>query len=87
MALGADRWAIRRMVMREGLKVTGVGMAIGLLGTVMLSRVLASMVFGISALDPRVMAAAAVFMATVAALAAYLPARRATVVEPSSVLQ
>jgi ABC-type antimicrobial peptide transport system permease subunit len=87
MALGADRWAIRRMVMREGLRVTGVGMAIGLLGAVMLSRVLASMVFGISALDPRVMAAAAVFMATVAALAAYLPARRATVVEPSSVLQ
>ena len=67
--------------------VTGVGMAIGLLGAVTLSRVLASMVFGISALDPRVMAAAAVFMATVAALAAYLPARRATVVEPSSVLQ
>ena len=73
--------------MREGLMVTGVGMAIGLLGAVTLSRVLASMVFGISALDPRVMAAAAVFMATVAALAAYLPARRATVVEPSSVLQ
>ena len=87
MALGADRWSIRRMVMREGLVVTGVGMAIGLLGAMMLSRVLVSMVFGISALDPRVMAAAALFMATVAGLAAYLPAHRATVVEPSSVLQ
>lgn len=73
--------------MREGLVVTGVGMAIGLLGAMMLSRVLVSMVFGISALDPRVMAAAALFMATVAGLAAYLPAHRATVVEPSSVLQ
>jgi putative ABC transport system permease protein len=87
MALGADRGAIRRMVMREGLLVTGLGIAIGLLGAVTLSRLLASMVFGISALDPRVMAGAAVFMAVVAGFAAYLPARRATVVEPSSVLQ
>jgi predicted permease len=87
MALGADRWSIRRMVMREGLIVTGLGMAIGLLGAVMLSRVLASMVFGISALDGRVMSAAGAFMVLVAVLAAYLPARRATVVEPSSVLQ
>jgi hypothetical protein len=49
--------------------------------------VLASLVFGISALDPRVLAGAAAFMALVAAPAAYLPAHRATSVEPSSVLQ
>jgi ABC-type antimicrobial peptide transport system permease subunit len=87
MALGADRGSIRRMVMREGLMVTAIGTVIGLLGAVMLSRVLASMVFGVSALDPRVMGGAAAFLAVVAGVAAYLPARRATVVDPSSVLQ
>jgi ABC-type antimicrobial peptide transport system permease subunit len=67
--------------------VTAIGVTIGVLGAVALSRVLASLVFGVSALDPRVLAGAAVFMTVVAALAAYLPAHRATSVEPSSVLQ
>ena len=87
MALGANGGSIRRMVLREGLVVTAIGVAIGLLGAVALSRVLASLVFGVSTLDPRVLAAAAVFMGVVAAFAAYLPAHRATSVEPSSVLQ
>ena len=55
------------MVLREGMLVTAIGVAIGLLGAVALSRVLASLVFGVSALDPRVMAGAAVFMVIVAA--------------------
>ena len=87
MALGADRGAIRRMVLREGMLVTAIGTAIGLLGAVALSRLMASMVFGIDPLDPMVMAGAAAFMGLVAACAAYLPAYRATSVEPSSVLQ
>jgi hypothetical protein len=87
MALGADRGSIRRMVLREGLVVTALGTGIGLLGAVALSRLMASLVFGVDPLDPRVMAAAAVFMGVVATLAAYLPAYRATSVEPSSVLQ
>jgi predicted permease len=87
MALGADSRSIRRMVMREGLVVTAMGTIIGLLGAVALSRVMASMVFGVSALDPTVIVGAAVFMAVVAAFAAYLPAYRATSVQPSSVLQ
>jgi predicted permease len=87
MALGANGGSIRRMVLREGMAVTAIGVAVGLLGTVALSRVLASLVFGVSTLDPRVLAAAATFMAVVAAFAAYLPAHRATSVEPSSVLQ
>lgn len=87
MALGADRSSIRRMVMREGLAVTAIGIIIGLLGAVALSRVMTSMVFGVSALDPTVIVGAAVFMAVVAAFAAYLPAYRATSMEPSSVLQ
>jgi len=87
MALGANGGSIRRMVLREGMVVTAIGVVIGLLGAVALSRVLASLVFGVSTLDPRVLASAAVFMAVVAAFAAYLPAHRATSVEPSSVLQ
>ena len=87
MALGADRGSIRRMVLREGLVVTALGTGIGLLGAVALSRLMASLVFGIDPLDPSVMAGAAVFMGVVATLAAYLPAYRATSVEPSSVLQ
>jgi len=87
MALGAHGASIRRMVLREGLVVTAVGVVFGLLGAVALSRVLSSLVFGVSALDPRVIVGAALFMAVVGALAAYLPARHATVVDPSSVLQ
>jgi len=87
MALGANGGSIRRMVLREGMVVTAIGVVIGLLGAVALSRILASLVFGVSTLDPRVLASAAVFMTLVATLAAYLPAHRATSVEPSSVLQ
>lgn len=87
MALGADRRKIRGMVLREGLTVTAIGTVIGVLGAAALSRVLASMVFGISALDPGVMLGAAAFMGLVAAVAAYLPAYRATSAEPRSVLQ
>ena len=87
MALGADRGSIRRMVLREGLVVTALGTGIGLLGAVALSRLMASLVFGVDPLDPSVIAGAAVFMGLVATLAAYLPAYRATSVEPSSVLQ
>ena len=87
MALGADRGSIRRMVLREGLVVTALGTGMGLLGAVAVSRLMTSLVFGVDPLDPRVMAGAAVFMGVVATLAAYLPAYRATSVEPSSVLQ
>jgi len=87
MALGADRGSIRGMVLREGLVVTAIGTGIGLLGAMGLSQLMASMVFGIDPLDPTVMVGAAVFMGLVSTLAAYLPAYRATSVEPSSVLQ
>lgn len=87
MALGAHRQSIRGMVLREGLVVTAIGVVIGLSGAVALSRVMSWLVFGVSAIDPGVLAGAAAFMGVVAAFAAYLPARRATAVDPSSVLQ
>ena len=87
MALGADRGSIRRMVLREGLLVTALGILLGAVGALALSRLIASLVFGVSALDPRVLGGAGLFMAVVAGLAAYLPAYRATAVEPRSALQ
>jgi len=87
MGLGADRAPIRRMVLREGMMVTAIGTAIGLTGAVAVSRLIASLVFGIDPLDPTVVLGAVAFMGLVAAFAAYLPAYRATSVEPSSALQ
>lgn len=87
MALGAERGAIRSMVLRQGLTVTAIGVVAGLLGALALARLMASLVFRISPLDPQVLAGAAAFMAVVAAIAAYLPARRATQVDPREVLQ
>ena len=87
VALGADSSAIRGMVLRQGAIVTGLGIGIGLLGAVALTRTMASVIFHVSPLDPEVLLAATLFMGLVAAVAAYLPARHATSVAPQSVLQ
>ena len=87
MALGAESGAIRGMVIQQGLMLTAIGIAVGLVGAIASSRLLASLVFEVSALDPRVLGAVALLMATVAALAAYLPARHPTSLDPRTVLQ
>jgi len=87
IALGADRGSIRGMVLRHGVAVTSLGIAFGLCGALALSRLIASLLFGTSPLDPRVLAGAVLFMLLVAAAAAYFPARRATSVDPRLALQ
>jgi putative ABC transport system permease protein len=87
LALGADTSAIRRMVLRQGIAVTTLGIALGLLGAVALSGSMSSLVFGVSPLHPGVLGGAAAFMLVVAAITAYLPARRATMLDPRTVLQ
>jgi len=87
MALGAERSAIRSMVLREGLLVTGVGIIVGLLGAVSFAKLMTSVLFHVSPLDPIVLVGAVAFMAVIAAVAAYLPARRATIEDPRSALQ
>jgi putative ABC transport system permease protein len=87
MALGAGRGTIRGMVLRQGLTLTAIGIAAGLGGAIVLSKVIASLLFGTSALDPIVLTAAVLFMGLVAAIAAWFPARRATAVDPRTVLQ
>lgn len=86
MALGASRSAIRNMVMRRGLLVAGVGVVFGLIGALAISRVMASMVFQISPYDPIVLAGSIAFMAAIAAVAAWIPAFRATTVDPREAL-
>jgi ABC-type antimicrobial peptide transport system permease subunit len=87
MALGAEASSIRTMVMRRGLAVTAAGTIVGLAGAVAMSRLMTSLVFRVSPLDPVVLGGAALFMGAVAAAAAYLPARRATRVNPANALQ
>jgi putative ABC transport system permease protein len=87
MALGAQRSSIRAMVLRQGMIVSGLGTVIGLAFALGLSRFIRSMLFEVSPLNPIVLAGAAGFMGVVAALSAYLPAHRATAMDPRSALQ
>ncbi|UCD23970.1 MAG: ABC transporter permease [Gemmatimonadota bacterium] len=81
VALGARGWDIVRSVAAHGMVPTTVGLVLGLLGAVGLTRVLESLLFGVSPTDPVTFAGVAVVLAAVAALACYVPARRATRVE------
>jgi len=82
IALGAGRREVLRLVLREGLGVTMFGVGIGLIAALGLSRVMAGYVYGIKATDPISFAAASVLLVTVAMLASYIPALRATRVDP-----
>ena len=87
MALGAQRSSIRVMVLRQGLIVSGLGIAIGVAFAAGLSRFMRAMLFEVSPLNPIVFGGAVGFMIAVAALSAYLPAHRATAADPRSALQ
>ena len=81
-ALGASRGEIVGLVLRQGMKVAAVGMAVGLVASVLLTRLLAGMLYGVQPSDPVTLAAVTSLLAGVAALACYIPARRATAVDP-----
>jgi putative ABC transport system permease protein len=87
VALGAEVGAIRRMVLRQGMAMTGIGMVVGLLGALATSRLMTSLLFHVSPVDPRTLAGAACCLAVVGGLAAYLPATRAAGVDPRAALQ
>jgi len=82
MALGADAAQVRAMVVRYSLKLGLAGTVLGLAGAFALRRVLASLVFDVSPSDPALYAAAAALLLAVAMAAAYLPARRASRIDP-----
>jgi putative ABC transport system permease protein len=87
MALGASRADILGMVLKQGLLLGGVGLALGLGGAVLLARSLGSLLFGVKPSDPLSYAVVAVTLLGVALLASYLPARRATRIDPMVALR
>jgi putative ABC transport system permease protein len=87
MALGAGRGRMLTLVLRQGVKLAAFGLALGLALAYGLTRVLASLLFGVKASDPLTFVAAAGILTTVALVAAYVPARRATTVDPAIALR
>jgi putative ABC transport system permease protein len=86
-ALGASRWDQLRLVLTSGMVLTGVGIGIGVIGAVGLTRFLGSLLFGVSPYDRWTLTAVAAILAFVAFVACLIPARRATKVDPMVALR
>ena len=82
IALGARRHEVLMMILRQGARLAFAGVAIGLLGALLLTQLMASLLYGVGARDPMTYAAVAILLVSVALAASYLPARRATRVDP-----
>jgi ABC-type antimicrobial peptide transport system permease subunit len=87
MALGAEAGMVRRMVVAQGGRVAMLGVVVGLLAALILTRYIKSLLFGIEPLDATSFASVAAVMVAVALLASYLPARRASRVDPATALR
>jgi predicted permease len=82
MAVGACRSDVLKLVMRQGARLAVLGLASGVLGALALTRLMASLLFGVTPTDPATFATIALLMTTVVLLACFIPARRATRVDP-----
>ena len=82
MALGAQAGAVRRQFLRHGLVLTGAGIAVGVVASLALTRVLSALLFGVGPMDPLTYAAMSAALAAVAVLATWIPARRASRIDP-----
>jgi ABC-type antimicrobial peptide transport system permease subunit len=87
MALGAQRKDVMRLFLGEGMFVVVIGLAIGLAGSLTLTRFLSSLLFGVTATDPLTFASVSVVLAIVALAACHIPARRAIRVDPMVALR
>jgi predicted permease len=87
MALGADRKDVLLMVVSDGIRLAAAGIAIGLVVSLALTRLMSGLLFGVSASDPRTLGAVTLLLITVALVACYIPARRAAKVDPMIALR
>jgi ABC-type antimicrobial peptide transport system permease subunit len=87
MALGADPGRMLRIVLREGMTLGVIGVVLGLMLAYGMTRLLASLLFGVKASDPFAFVVVAAILTTVALVATYIPARRATAIDPAIALR
>jgi ABC-type antimicrobial peptide transport system permease subunit len=87
MALGAQRNAVLKLVLRQGALIVGIGVVLGVAGAAALTRYLAAMLYDLGTLDPATFALVAAAFAVIALVAAYVPARRATAIDPLKALR
>ena len=87
IALGATPASVVGMLTRQGVAVTGVGIAVGLVVFVVVARALESLLFGVATMDPLTLGSASLLLVAIAALASWLPARRTSQVDPADVLR
>jgi predicted permease len=87
MALGSSTREIFRMVLGSGLRLTGLGLAIGLVASLWFSKFLGSLLYGVTPTEPTVFSAVIVLLGSIAAAACYVPARRATQLQPMGALR
>jgi predicted permease len=87
IALGAPQQTVRKLFVREGLALTAIGVACGLVAALALTRLMASLLFEVSPLDPATYAAVSAILVAAAMVASYVPAHRATTIEPVEALR
>ncbi|HEU0368205.1 MAG TPA: FtsX-like permease family protein, partial [Candidatus Acidoferrum sp.] len=87
IALGANSADVLRLILRQGLTTTLIGVAIGVAGSLATARTIQSLLFGVKPTDPLTFIAVAASLVAVAGLACYIPARRATKVDPMVALR
>ena len=87
MALGARHGSVLRMVLGQGMKLVAAGVAVGVAASLGLTRLMASLLYGVSPTDPPTLAAVALLLVSIALLAQFPPARRAVSVDPTVALR
>ncbi len=87
MALGAQRTDVGRMIVGQGVTLATIGVGIGLAGALVLTRLIASLLYGVAPTDPPTIVAVSLLLLMVAALASWLPARRAASIDPVMALR